>query len=488
MSDTGKHVKIALIVPVYNGGKFLPEFLACLNRQTMKDFEAYFVDDGSTDETASILQAAVRGNAAFHYMRNEQRRGAAFARNRGIESSQSEYVLCLDADDLVADDLLEELAEAAEEYHADIVMLERGDFRGSGLADACLADACFAAGDFVVANPVERGLVRRENPFLQDDKELYAMSPFRIIEKPRDFLLRCQNGTCDRMVLRSLLDKHQVRFQELPSSNDVYFALISLFLAKRITHTRTCDFLYYRRLHSEPGRISNDRDPMCAFEALYAVKEALQYHCMWEETCVHFWIFALDSLEKQLFVCKRPDRQRQVYQYLQEEGLGKLGVPNDACFSRLPACYRKQFARLMAMPYEEKCFLDSMTFHALCESRQDKIAALFAYAARFRENGLRIGYWGAGRMTEGFIAAATGIGENIDYLIDNNKDKQGKRICGLEVVSYDSIWEQTGFIIVSNKQYYREILEQIKTCREETQVICIQEYLYATCGLEDCIR
>lgn len=503
MNEMEKIVKIAVIVPVYNGGKFLPEFLSCLNGQTMKDFEAYFVDDGSTDDTASLLQEAVLRNMAFHYMRNEKRRGAAFSRNRGIACSRSSYVLCLDADDLIADDLLEQLAEAAEEYHADMVMLERGDFKGSASMGSALMGSISvgstAKGSIFVgtrsgvdnsasSNLTGSRFVRRENIFGQDDKALFEKLPFQIVEQPQDFLLRCQNGTCDRMVARSLIDKYQIRFQDLPSSNDVYYALFSIFAARRIAHTRTSDFLYYRRLHSEPDRISNDRDPLCAFEALLAVKEALLQHHMWEENCVHFWIFALDSLEKQLFVCKRQERQEQVYRYLQREGLGKLGVPGDVCFARLPEAYRKQFARFLTLPYEEKCFLASMTFHALCESSKDKMATLFAYAIRFREKGLRIGYWGAGRMTEGFIAAALNSGENVDYLIDNSTAKQGKRICGLEVTAYDKVWEQTGLVIVSNKQYFSEIVEQVKACREETKVICIQEYLYGTCSLEECIR
>lgn len=465
MNEMRKNVKIAVIVPVYNGGKFLPEFLECLERQTMKDFEAYFVDDASTDDTAFLLQEAVRANEAFHYMRNEQRHGAAFSRNRGIADSESEYVLCLDADDMFAKDLLGQLATTAEEYHADLVMLERKDFSSDRLS--------------------ESDSVRRKNAFLQDDRELYVKVPFQVKEQPQDFMLRCQNATYDRMVARSLLDEYRIHFQDLPSSNDVYFALFSMFAAKRIVHTHTFDVLYYRRLHSEPDRISNDRDPMCAYEALYAVKEALQKYNMWKECCVHFWIFALDSLEKQLFVCKREDRRRQVYQYLQMEGLQKLGVFDDLYFVKLPECYKKQFARLGTAPYDEKCFEDSMTFHALCESRMDKIAEIFSYA---QEKGLKIGYWGVGRATEGFVAAAAAIGENVDYLIDNNREKQGKSVYGMTIVPYDMVAGQADFIIISNKQYYDEIFRQIKSGWEDKQVLCIQEYLYSGCRLEECIR
>ena len=409
----------------------------------------------------------VNENTNFHYIRNESRYGAATSRNKGIMKSQSEYVLCLDADDLIADDLLEELEKAAELYCADMIMLERGDFTGN---------------DYI----------KRENRVLYDDIELYGnpnvpdcVRTFTAKEQPEDFLIRCLNGACDRMIKRDLLNRYQIYFQNLPSSNDVFYTLFATLSAERIVHTQNADYLYYRRVHSEPDRISNNRDPMCAFEALYAVKEALMQYHMWEDCCNHFWIFALDSLEKQLFVCKNSGRQREVYQYLQDEGLKKLGVAEDIRYNNLLVWYKKQFERFLTTPFEEKCFNNSMTFHALCESNQEKIRDIFVLK---EEEGLQVGYWGIGRMTEGFLSVAGNMGKKVDYLIDNNKDKQGQEMFGMEVVSFDTVVQKVGLIIVSNKQYFHEIHKQIKKTNECIKVLCIQEYLYCSKGLEECIR
>lgn len=453
-------MKIAVVVPVYNGEKFLPEFLSCLKRQTMKCFEVFFVDDASTDKTREILQRETAKEHAYHYFRNESRKGAAYSRNRGIESSQSEYVLCLDADDLVADDLIEQLSQAAECFDADMIMLERGDF-------------------------VQSDRVRRENTFLEDDVMLYEKPVFRIIEQPEDFLIRCQNGTCDRMIKRELLNRHQIRFQDLTSSNDVFYTLSSTFAAERMVHTKSFDRLYYRRVHSEEGRISNSRDPMCAFQALLAVKGKLEELGMWESCCIHFWIFALDSLEKQLFVCKDPERQKEIYQYLQKEGLKLLGVLEDPFFERISGGYQKQFRILHTMPYEEKCFVDSMAFQALCENNVRKISELLDYIER---KGIRVGYWGVGRLTKGFLDAVSELGKKVDALIDNNREKQGKFIFGMEIFSFDEVCEKTGLIIVSNKQYYFDIRSQVKNKNEKIEVLSIQEYLQSNLQLEKCLR
>ncbi len=459
--------RIAVIVPVYNGEKFLPELINCFLRQTINNFNVYFVDDCSTDNTGIFLQSVVNENASFYYIRNKYRCGAAASRNLGIERSQSEYVLCLDADDLIADNLLEELIKAAEFYCADMVMLERSDF-------------------------IRNDYINRENSFLYDDIELYGNSgepdrlyTFMAKEQPEDFLLRCLNGACDRMIKRELLNRYQIYFQNLPSSNDVFYTVFATFAAECIVHTQTADYLYYRRVHSEPDRISNNRDPMCAFEALYAVKEALIQYQMWEDSCIHFWIFALDSLEKQLYVCKNEDRQKEVYQYLQKEGLRRLGVLEDLLYGNLPACYKKQFERLLTAPFEDKCFNDSMTFHALCESNQEKIYDIFVLT---EEEKLEIGYWGIGRMTEGFLSIVGNIGKKVDHLIDNNKDKQGQIMFGMEVVSFETVERRLGLIIVSNKQYFCEIFKQIKKVNANIKVLCIQEYFYSNKELEECIR
>lgn len=459
--------KIAVIVPVYNGEKFLPELIDCLLRQTINNFEVYFVDDCSIDGTSVLLKKAVDENVNFYYVRNAHKCGAAASRNKGIMRSQSDYVLCLDADDRVAYDLLEELEKAAELCSADMVMLERGDFVGN---------------DYI----------RRENSFLNDDIELYGNSnpsyclhTFTAKEQPLDFLLRCLNGSCDRMIKRELLDRYQIYFQDLPSSNDVFYTVFATFAAESIVHTQSSDYLYYRRVHSEPGRISNNRDPMWAFEALSAVREALIRYHMWEDCCIHFWIFALDSLEKQLFVCKNVDRQREVYRYLQEEGLKKLGVAEDIQYHNLPVSYQKQFERFLTTSFEEKCFNHSMTFHALCESRQEKISDIFVLAG---EEGLQVGYWGIGRMTKGFLSVAGNLGKKVDYLIDNSRNKQGQKMFDMEIVSFDAVVQKVGMIIVSNKQYFHEIQEQIKRANEHIKVICIQEYLYCSKKLEECIR
>lgn len=77
------------------------------------------------------------------------------------------------------------------------------------------------------------------------------------------------------MIRKLILDKYQIWFQNLPSSNDVFYTLFSTFAAERIVHTKEFVNLFYRRIHNEPQWISSSGDPMFAYEALLAVHDHL---------------------------------------------------------------------------------------------------------------------------------------------------------------------------------------------------------------------
>lgn len=87
---------ISVIMPVYNGEKYLAEALESIRRQDYDRLEVVVVDDGSTDRTDEI----VRGfDLNLRYFR-QPNRGPSAARNRGLEMARGEIVTFLDADDL----------------------------------------------------------------------------------------------------------------------------------------------------------------------------------------------------------------------------------------------------------------------------------------------------------------------------------------------------------------------------------------------------
>ena len=92
---------VSVVIPCYNQARFLGEAIGSVLRQTCHPVEVIVVDDGSTDDTASVAQSF----AAVKYLR-QPNEGAPSARNHGLRSSQGEFVLFLDADDRLLPDAL----------------------------------------------------------------------------------------------------------------------------------------------------------------------------------------------------------------------------------------------------------------------------------------------------------------------------------------------------------------------------------------------
>jgi len=92
---------VSVIVPCFNQARFLPDCLASLQAQTYPHWEAIIVNDGSTDDTADIARRHAGREPRFRYVEQENR-GQASARNRGLREAAGDYIQFLDADDVIA--------------------------------------------------------------------------------------------------------------------------------------------------------------------------------------------------------------------------------------------------------------------------------------------------------------------------------------------------------------------------------------------------
>jgi GT2 family glycosyltransferase len=90
--------QVSIVIPVYNQPVLILEAVASLKAQSVTDWEAILVDDGSTDETPNVLQALASQDARL-VLSWQSRRGAAAARNTGAAKAQADWLLFLDSDD-----------------------------------------------------------------------------------------------------------------------------------------------------------------------------------------------------------------------------------------------------------------------------------------------------------------------------------------------------------------------------------------------------
>ena len=114
---------LSIIIPVYNGEKYLKECLASIfNNKTKYEYEVIVIDDGSSDDSMKILQSYSKDNLIIKSQTNQ---GAAAARNQGLDLARGEYVAFIDSDDYISDDYIEKLVCEGKEKKADVQSGER---------------------------------------------------------------------------------------------------------------------------------------------------------------------------------------------------------------------------------------------------------------------------------------------------------------------------------------------------------------------------
>ncbi|MBK7855230.1 MAG: glycosyltransferase family 2 protein [Bacteroidetes bacterium] len=94
---------VSIIIATYNYARYISEAIYSLQQQTFKDWECIIVDDGSTDNTNEVVNQIIKNEnrVSYHAIKNS---GPSFARNVGVGLSKGNYILFLDADDLLQSD------------------------------------------------------------------------------------------------------------------------------------------------------------------------------------------------------------------------------------------------------------------------------------------------------------------------------------------------------------------------------------------------
>jgi glycosyltransferase involved in cell wall biosynthesis len=171
--------KVAVIVPVYNVERFLPECLDSLLAQTLREIEIICVNDVSPDNSAAILAEYSQKDARVKVITHEVNQGLGPARNSGVAFTKAPYIAFVDSDDYVKPEMMETLFNAIEEQKADLawcgmakvteagVLVEGGTIPAEVLTpEQALSDIRFYPSLQVVCNK----LYKRE--ILKDIKQL----------------------------------------------------------------------------------------------------------------------------------------------------------------------------------------------------------------------------------------------------------------------------------------------------------------------------
>jgi glycosyltransferase involved in cell wall biosynthesis len=99
--------KVSVIIPVYNGDRYILQAIESTLNQTYQDYEIVVIDDGSSDNSFEILQPYLQSNRDKIRYQKQDNQGVAAARNLGLKIARGSYIAFLDQDDYFFPDKLE---------------------------------------------------------------------------------------------------------------------------------------------------------------------------------------------------------------------------------------------------------------------------------------------------------------------------------------------------------------------------------------------
>ena len=195
--------EISVIIPVYNASDSIAKTLDSLLLQTFTNFEIIAVNDGSTDTSLDILNLYKRKDHRVQVL-NQNNSGAGSARNNGINIARGKYITFLDSDDFCEHNMLEEYHKIMKETDADI-----------------------AVSKFYKYSIKEQKIVSTAGHYAK--KGLYNTT-----ELGEDLFTISLPMPWNKIFKKQLLEKNNITFPNLKSSEDICFCYSAFAHAQKI--------------------------------------------------------------------------------------------------------------------------------------------------------------------------------------------------------------------------------------------------------------
>lgn len=113
--------KLSIVIPVYNGAKYVSTCLEMIRQQTLQDWEAVFADDGSTDNSGELLDELAKTDERVKVY-HQKNGGTARARNCGLDHASGQFVTFMDCDDELDPRMYETLVKLIEDTDTDMAV------------------------------------------------------------------------------------------------------------------------------------------------------------------------------------------------------------------------------------------------------------------------------------------------------------------------------------------------------------------------------
>ena len=227
---------ISIIIPIYNGEKYIKHIYSNIMSQTYRPIELILVNDGSTDQTGNLLDDIMKGHncdtLVYIKVLHKENSGIAGARNIGLSEAMGKYVMFMDQDDWMEDDCVRTLADIAFVRNADIVI-----------------------GGFNKVND------KKEIEETWNLNPQFSWSKFRI------------TAPWGRLYKKAIIDKKKIKFFDTKISEDLCFNILFLSYADSVEVIHYAGYNWWQNHNSEShsnwSKMSEDRNPLKVLTELH---------------------------------------------------------------------------------------------------------------------------------------------------------------------------------------------------------------------------
>lgn len=235
------HIKISVIIPVYNVEQYIRRCAESLTNQDLplEEFEVIFVNDGTKDNSIQVLKDNIDfGKYTNFHIYNKENGGLSSARNFGLDKITGDYVWFVDSDDWIEPNCLDKILHKLEETHPDVLYIHADDYEG---------DKIYKRGGFF-----EFGIVSGKY-FLEYLKK-YNCAQFYILK--RGFILQ-----------------YGFKFRQGLLHEDNEFTPRVLYHASRVTSIEG----YFYHFFKHPGSITTTPNPKKLFDLIEIANSYKEY-------------------------------------------------------------------------------------------------------------------------------------------------------------------------------------------------------------------
>ena len=386
--------------------------------QTYTNFELICVNDASTDNSVTVLKELQKQDSRIIILDRAVNSGAAASRNCGLEEARGEYVIFLDSDDYFYPEMLETAYGQAVQYNADIVIF---------------------GSETVIKNTQEVKVTGY---------------PFEVIDNNEQkalFLPKLRHVPWDKLVRRKLVLENGIVFQDILTNNDVFYSFSTVLTAGKIV---VCDKILLRYCDGRQGSLTNIRfsKKNCTVEAFNAIFN----FCIQKdiEECLQkaFINMLTDNLQCYLMDRAYPLTIRQ----------GSLNILS-GCGDLIKELERRLQDDSL-YPHNHMFVRRLISGKEICQMEYTRHSPerLEEIIAKSRNLHKKIALWGCGKNGKCLLDIMQAHHLEIDYIVDENKELQGKSYGQYIIRPYDEVSEDIDIVWYTNRVFKNAIQARVR--------------------------